>query len=237
MGSGEGAVTRAAAGRAALRAIVPSGLRRYRRERALRKGHGLSAVGEPFEHAIHEATFGRSCRLGGPVYIHDSAIGDYTYLEVGCRVSATDMGKFCAVAPYTLIGLAAHPTHMVSTHPIFYRRQPEFGYDLVPDDLYEETSRTRVGNDVWIGAGAAIRDGVTIGDGAIIGAGAVVTSDVPAYAVYGGVPARLIRFRFDDETIALLQDARWWDRDDTWLRDNASSFLDVERFKAVVEDQ
>lgn len=220
-----------------MRMVVPSGLRRYRRHRGLRTLHGLVATGDEFDHAIQQSTFGRSCRLGGPVYVHDSTIGDYTYLEIGCRISSADVGKFCAVAPYSLIGLAAHPTSMVSIHPLFYRHQPEFGYDFVEEDRLQEFSRTRIGNDVWIGAGVAIKDGVTVGDGAIIGAGAVVTTDVPPYAIYGGVPARLIRHRFDEETIDLLLESRWWDRDVEWLRAHAEAFRDVGMFQAVLENE
>lgn len=68
-----------------------------------------------------------------------------------------------------------------------------------------------VGNDVWIGAGAMVLDGVKIGDGAIVAAGAVVTTDVAPYAVVGGVPARFIRSRFDEPSIRVLLDVRWWD--------------------------
>ena len=70
-----------------------------------------------------------------------------------------------------------------------------------------------VGSDVWIGYEAVILSGVTIGDGAIIGARAVVTRDVPPYTIVGGVPARPIRRRFDDDTIARLVKLRWWDWD------------------------
>jgi acetyltransferase-like isoleucine patch superfamily enzyme len=220
--------------RAGLRSVVPSGLRRHRRHRGLTKLHGFVSLGDEFDHAIQRATFGRACRLGGPVYVFDSTIGDFTYLEVGCRISSADVGKFCAIAPYSLIGLAAHPTDVVSTHPLFYRHQPEFGYDFVERDRLQELSRTRIGNDVWVGAGVAVKDGITVGDGAILGAGAVVTADVPAYAIYGGVPARLIRFRFDEDTIRLLLESRWWDRDFEWLREHAEDFTDVNRFKQLV---
>jgi acetyltransferase-like isoleucine patch superfamily enzyme len=179
--------------RAGVRSVVPRELQRHRRHRRLRKLHGFVSLGDDFEHAIQRATFGRACRLGGPVYVFDSTIGDFTYLEVGCRISSADVGKFCAIAPYSLVGLAAHPTEMVSTHPLFYRHQPELGYDFVEHDRLQELSRTRIGNDVWIGAGVAVKDGVTIGDGAIVGAGAVVTTDVPPRVVVVGNPARVLR--------------------------------------------
>src|SRR5699024_1473398 len=68
----------------------------------------------------------------------------------------------------------------------------------------------RIGNDVWLGSHVAVLRGVTIGDGAIVASGAVVTKDVPAYAIVGGVPASLIRYRFDEQTIERLQELRWW---------------------------
>lgn len=68
-----------------------------------------------------------------------------------------------------------------------------------------------IGNDVWIGSGATILSGVTIGDGAVIGTNALVAGDVPSYAIYAGNPAKLIRYRFDDEVIAKLKEMKWWD--------------------------
>lgn len=213
----------------ALRAIAPSGVRRLWRRSWIRRRHQLVDLGPDFEMSIAEnVSFGRSCRLGGPAYLSGSTVGDYTYIEVGCRVSAASIGSFCSIAPYAMIGLAEHPSRQfVSTHPIFYRHQPQFGYDLVESDRHEELRRTIVGNDVWIGAHACIRAGVTVGDGAIIGAGAVVTSDIRPYAVVVGVPAREIRRRFDEATVDALCALEWWNRDVEWLRARADEFSDA----------
>jgi len=89
-----------------------------------------------------------------------------------------------------------------------------------------QNKRTRIGNDVWIGAGATLLGkggGLTIGDGAIVGAGSVVTKDVPPYAIVGGNPARIIRYRFDEAIIRRLLALKWWD----WP---------VERIMAAKED-
>jgi virginiamycin A acetyltransferase len=77
-----------------------------------------------------------------------------------------------------------------------------------------------IGNDVWIGYEAVVLAGVHVGDGAVVASRSVVTADVPPYAVVGGMPARLIRMRFDEETVELLQRIRWWDWDGAKVRDN-----------------
>ena len=84
---------------------------------------------------------------------------------------------------------------------------------------WKNDDKTIIGNDVWVGYGATILRGVNIGNGAIIGAGAVVTKDVPPYAVVAGVPAKIIRFRFDDNKIDSLQKSNWWDKpfDYEWM--------------------
>ena len=85
---------------------------------------------------------------------------------------------------------------------------------------FEELKPIKIGNDVWIGANAVILDGVAIGDGAIIGAGAVVNKDVPPYAIVGGVPAKIIRYRFSDEQIEFLLINQLLNKSDQWLREH-----------------
>ena len=80
--------------------------------------------------------------------------------------------------------------------------------------------KLKIGNDVWIGYEAVILSGVTIGDGAIIGTRAVVTKDVPSYTIVGGVPAKPIRKRFDEETIQKLEEIRWWDWEEERIKRN-----------------
>ncbi|AZO33208.1 MAG: CatB-related O-acetyltransferase [Mesorhizobium sp.] len=121
------------------------------------------------------------------------------------------VGAFCSVAGRVLfICSGHHPTASATTFPIYSRllKQPEpIAEDSKPAGI-------TVGNDVWIGNGAMILPGVEIGDGAVVGAGAVVTKNVPPYAIVGGSPARLIRYRFSQDVISKLLAIQWWRWDD-----------------------
>lgn len=214
----------------------PGGFRRRLYRRRLQRSHGLWGLGRDHDYYLPKSTvFEPRSRLGGPAYVAGSTVGAYTYIEVGCRISLTDVGRFCSIAPYTIIGMAEHPTTgFVATHPAFYRHAPVWGYDLVDQDHHTELARTTIGNDVWIGAHTCVRSGVTIGDGAVIGAGSVVTADVPPYAIAVGAPARTIRYRFDPETVEMLLGARWWDRGTAWLRAHSAEMRDIELFRDLV---
>lgn len=123
------------------------------------------------------------------------------------------IGKFCSVAcgAKFIFNSANHTLGSLSTYPfpIFYE---EWGLDKAQvASAWDNKGDIVIGNDVWIGYEAVVLAGVRIGDGAVVGARAVVTADVPPYTVVGGVPAKTIKKRFDEETIDAMLRIRWWD--------------------------
>jgi len=170
------------------------------------------------------------------VSLSEVSLGDFTYIASGTKISRAKIGKFCSIGPDCKIGLGKHPTKsFVSTHPIFYStlKQAQIAFaDIAFADknYFEEFGNIEIGNDVWIGANAIIVDGIKIGDGAIVAAGAVVTKDVPPYAIVGGVPAKIIRYRFDKDEIAKLLELKWWDKDINYLKSNFKKFHDIKEF-------
>ena len=160
----------------------------------------------------------------GRVAIDPCKIGAYSYLSHGCKVAdaRTTIGKYCSIGVDVVLGTSRHPTDWLSTSPIQYIKGfkgfPAGVAPMMPNQhAFESTLPVVMGNDVWIGMRSIIMDGVKIGDGAVIGAGAVVTKDVPPYAIVVGVPAKLIRYRFDTKTIDRLLATKWWNEDDSVL--------------------
>jgi len=135
---------------------------------------------------------------GAPVYFHgDCSVGARSYFGGSAQVFSSDIGRYCSIADGVAIGARTHRTDRLSTHP-------EIGGE--PDEHH----RVQIGHDVWIGLRAIVMPGITIGNGAVVGAGAVVTKGIPPYAVVAGVPAQVLRFRFDERTIDRLQTVAWW---------------------------
>jgi chloramphenicol O-acetyltransferase type B len=150
-------------------------------------------------------------KIGADTTTHFCQIGSYTYLTGASVVINTRIGRFCSIAHGLGVGLGMHPTHMLSSSPVFYSPGKQCGVTFAPEGSdFVEQAESIIGNDVWLGANVFIRDGVTIGDGAIVAAGSIVVKDVAAYSIVGGVPAREIRKRFDEESIAILLELQWW---------------------------
>lgn len=179
--------------------------------------------------------FGDHTKAGERTRLFDVSLGNHSYFMEDCFARNCTIGAYCSIAPHAVIGLGQHPVNFVSTHPAFYfdTKQKMFTYaDEKYVQEFPQSAHIMIGNDVWIGQGALVRDGVAIGNGAIIGAGAVVVKDVEPYSIVGGVPARLIRYRFEPEEIAFLQKFKWWEKNEAWLKENWKYFSDIKKLMA-----
>ncbi|NLG44280.1 MAG: CatB-related O-acetyltransferase [Phycisphaerae bacterium] len=177
-------------------------------------------------------------------------VGDYTYYDDPGGVTNFEknvlyhfdfigdkliIGKFCAVGTDTkfIMNGGNHAIEGFSSYP-FGIFGGAWERNLPADLAFPHRGDTVVGNDVWLGYGGLIMPGVKIGDGAIVASRAVVTKDVPPYAIVGGNPARVIRMRFDEVTVAALLDIRWWDWDIEKITRNLAAIVgtDIERLRA-----
>lgn len=174
---------------------------------------------------INNTKFGNYVFLGENASIINSFIDDYSYVNSNSSIRNTKIGKFCSIGPNVQIILGKHPSKFVSSHPMFYANNKPF--KTFSDKTYiEEYDHVKIGHDVWIAEGVLIPGGVTIGNGAIITARSVVTKDVEPYSIVGGIPAKHIKYRFEDEIIKKINDSEWWNWDKNKLKANFKSFHD-----------
>nr|WP_115700308.1 CatB-related O-acetyltransferase [Cupriavidus taiwanensis] len=163
------------------------------------------------------ATLEHPVHMGPQTEIHNgSSLGRCSYLNIKSVIYPNvKIGRYCSVARNCEIGVAAHPTHFLSTHSFQYNSAlfpnwPEYK-DMERKAKFLAHRPTIIGDDVWIGAQAIVVAGVRIGDGAVVAANSVVTKDVEPYSIVGGSPAKTIRFRFRPDQIKDLQSLKWWD--------------------------
>ena len=144
----------------------------------------------------------------------NSQVDSYTYIGKSGMIQNCQIGKFCSIANEVCIGLGNHPITNFSTATLFYKKYNKLKVEFVEKDSdFIEYKNIEIGHDVWIGIRSIILDGVKIGHGAIVAANSVVSKDVPPYAIVGGVPAKIIRYRFSEEKISQLLESNWWNKD------------------------
>lgn len=173
---------------------------------------------------IYGSELSKNIRIQTACYFADVKIGSYSYIGRESYLNQVTTGSFVSIGPRCMIGLGDHPTSFPSTSPAFYSTLGQCGATFATDTIFEERRSISIGNDVWIGAGVFIKDGMTIGNGAVIAAGAVVIHDVPPYAIVGGVPGKILKYRFENDTIDKLQKLKWWDWNSQRLKSNVSLF-------------
>jgi len=174
-------------------------------------------------------TEGKSTRIEAPFYLNDIDLSDYSYIANNSRITNARIGKFCSIGPNFCCGLGIHPVDGISTSPMFYSTAKQNGITLCKESKLEESKQTIIGHDVFIGANVTVLDGVTIGNGAVIGAGAVVVKDIPPYAIAVGVPAKVVKYRFNVHQINELQKIEWWNFSEKELEKVEKVFFDVEK--------
>lgn len=186
--------------------------------RVLRKARGSAVTGSRID---------PTAKIESGSTVVDSTMDRHSFCGYDCNLVNADIGAFCSIAGRVSIGGARHPVEYLSTSPVFLSHRDSVAAKFARHD-YLPRERTTIGSDVWIGEGAFVRAGTRIGHGAVVGMGSVVTRDVPPYAIVAGNPARVIRMRFPEATVAALLRLQWWTFDDARLREIGPRVTDPE---------
>ena len=165
-------------------------------------------------------------------------LGLGSYISENCYIEGK-IGRFCSIAPYVKVVTGIHPYTYpyVTTSPYFYSNQKQNGTSILKKSILQEFNYAEknypivIGNDCWIGYGAKLISKIKIGNGAVVLANAVVTKDVPPYAIVGGIPAKIINYRYDTLTINFLEKFKWWDKDIDWLNKHKDLLVDINELK------
>ena len=164
-------------------------------------------------------------------------MGYGTYICNDCAIIG-NIGRFTSIAADVKNAQGIHPftTPYATTSPMFFSLKKQTGITFAKEQLFDEMrAPITIGNDCWIGQRAFFVGGLSIGDGAVVLAGAVVTKDVPPYAIVGGVPAKVLKYRYDEETIKFLLEKKWWNMPIEWLKENSALLCDIDKLKEVLK--
>lgn len=209
------------------------------------KTRGLKSVIIGTGANIADSSFEAYNAVGQDTWFVASKMGVGSYIGANCYLSRTSVGKFCSLGSNIRLAVGNHPVKdWVSTHPAFFSTAGQSGFAFVKENLFEEKVYVdinagvylSIGNDVWIGDNVTIIPGHQIGDGSIIAAGSVITKDVEPYAIVGGNPAKVIRYRFPGEDIAFLKSLQWWNKDYNWIKSHAALFSDITKLKDSIDE-
>ena len=189
--------------------------------------------------SILHSTIHKTAVVNSGCSVVNSSVGKCSYLGYDAEIVNCEIGAYCSIAGNVHIGGAEHPIDWVSTSPVFQDVKHSGPTKRFCKKKLPEYKTTIIGNDVWIGYGAAIKQGVKVGDGAVIATGAVVTKDVAPYSIVGGCPAKHIKFRFSEDIINDLLAIKWWNLSDDELSsvaeyiDNPIEFIDKLKLKQI----
>lgn len=197
---------------------------------------------------VNKVSFEGCCQLH-PYVKFCGRLGYGSYIGPYSKISA-HIGRFTSIASFvcTVAGRHAYQAPFATTCPMFFSLNPnhsQSGSTFATEQMFEELKfavpekqlDVEIGNDVWIGERAMLIGGVHIADGAIVLAGAVVTKDVPPYAIVGGVPAKIIRYRYDKETMSFLLQTQWWNNTEEWFKENWKLLTDIDKLKAYYNNK
>lgn len=195
----------------------------YMRRKLCRDQHGKFKEGYRY---ISEKLFGFT-------------VGKYStgYEQFWCQTSLIEsIGAFCNISADNVTLAGNHPISMVSTNTFTYSKKIGFVSKDKPIKHIANTRKINIGNDVWIGANVILLPGITIGHGAIIGAGAVVSKNVAPYSIVGGVPAKLIKYRFEKPIIDRLIESEWWNWNDDKIKHHIPYMYSPDVFLNNIQD-
>lgn len=209
-------------------ANVSSSANVYKSVRVIRSSIGeMSSIGD-FT-TVRDSKIGKYSQIQRNCDLLRTVIGNYTVIEKNAVLHDVSIGSFCEMSWYCSAGGDNHNYLLPSIHQFYW--QSSFGFETAQETVGEgnfykklNSEECTIGNDVWIGSGVTINRKVHVGNGAILASGTVVTKDVPDYAIVGGVPAKIIKYRFDKKTIERLLNIAWWEWPHNILKENRHLF-------------